>query len=702
MSPYYVALAVVMLFAAALYFYRPGQNGYGNNYYAATVKSMLTSWHNFFFASFDPGGFVTVDKPPLGFWLQAGSVWLFGFSGFSLMLPQALAAILSIALLFHLVNRAFGPEAALIAAAVMAVTPIMVADSRVNELDSILLLTLLLAAWACTAAAERANLRLLLLSFALVGLAFNVKMLQAFLVLPALYLLYLLGSAVKLPRRLLHVALATILLAAVSLSWAVAVDLTPPGQRPYIGSSRNNTVVDLITGHNGLERLGLPSGFQAPPGPQPIAITQTPPNGQQAPGPAPYPRSPGGPPSNLPTGPGPAGRLEGGPPGPLRLFNRELAGQVSWLLPLALLGLVAAAMQSRLRLPLNRKHQALLLWSAWLGTCAALFSFTSGLFHPYYVVMLAPAISALAGAGLVALYKHYNRTAALTGTQDRIPGIGSMSSGARAARPRAEGGGDSQTPTPDPGPPNPAQPWLGWLLPVAILVTAALQIPIVAYFPTWAAWLIPTVGLPCLAIATALVVRLWLGPVRYGAPEPWIKGTVAAAFLLLLTGPTAWSLATALAAVNGVLPYAVPQLLSAGNSPRNPLPYPSTDSEFVEYLHANNSGERYLVATQSAQVAAPIILSTGQPVMALGGFSGGDPILTPQQILGLVAGHTVRFFLLAGSGPGARSDLSPWVMSTCKAVPDRLWRAGSPSTNRPFTPAAGPDIQLYDCAGVRP
>src|SRR5262249_50799288 len=147
--------------------YRAGQIGYGNNYYAATVKSMLTSWHNFFFASFDPGGFVTVDKPPLGFWLQAGSAWLFGFSGFSLMLPQALAAVLSIALLFHLVNRAFGPVAALIAAVSMAVTPIVVADSRVNELDSMLLLTLLLAAWACTAAAEKGSLGLLLLSFAL-------------------------------------------------------------------------------------------------------------------------------------------------------------------------------------------------------------------------------------------------------------------------------------------------------------------------------------------------------------------------------------------------------------------------------------------------------------------------------------------------------------------------------------------------------
>src|SRR5919199_2533136 len=228
-----LALAAILILSASLNLFRLTSEGYGNTYYAAAVKDMLTSWHNFFFVSFD-AGFVSVDKPPLGLWVQAASAYLFGFNGLSLLLPQALAGILSVALLYYLVRRAFGPVAGLLAALALAVTPISVAVQRNNNVDALLILALLLAAWAFIVAAERGSLRLLLLGVVMVGLGFNIKMLQAFLVLPAFYLMYLLAANTTWRRRLLHLGAATVVLLAVSLSWAVAVELTPSTERPYV------------------------------------------------------------------------------------------------------------------------------------------------------------------------------------------------------------------------------------------------------------------------------------------------------------------------------------------------------------------------------------------------------------------------------------------------------------------------------------
>ncbi|HIQ00698.1 MAG TPA: phospholipid carrier-dependent glycosyltransferase, partial [Anaerolineales bacterium] len=257
-----VALAGVLLLVVFLSFFRLEQEGYGNLYYAAAVKSMLTDGHNFFFVSFDPGGFVTVDKPPLGLWVQAASAALLGFSGFSLILPQALAGVLSVGLIYHLMRRTFGPTAGLLAAAVLALTPISVAANRNNTMDSQLVLVLLLAAWTVLRAVETGRLRWLLVCAVLVGLGFNIKMLQAYMVLPAFYLLYLLASPLRWWKRLLHLALATAVLLTISLAWAVAVDLTPPDERPYVGSSQSNSALELIIGHNGLSRL-LPGGLRA-------------------------------------------------------------------------------------------------------------------------------------------------------------------------------------------------------------------------------------------------------------------------------------------------------------------------------------------------------------------------------------------------------------------------------------------------------
>ncbi len=233
-----VILAMIMALAGFLSLYAIWNEGYGNQYYAAAVKSMLTSFHNFFFVSFDGGGFVSVDKPPLGLWIQAISALIFGFQGWSLILPQALAAVISTALVYHLVRRSFGNPAGLIAALVFALTPILAAVSRTNDFDTMVVLFVLLAAWAVMVAAERGSLKLLLLSVGLVGLGFNIKMLQAWMVLPAIYLLYWLSPALAPRKKIGHLLAATVVLLIVSLSWAAVVDLTPAepaalrGQQP--------------------------------------------------------------------------------------------------------------------------------------------------------------------------------------------------------------------------------------------------------------------------------------------------------------------------------------------------------------------------------------------------------------------------------------------------------------------------------------
>src|SRR5438309_2174151 len=202
-----LALAVVMLVSIFMNFYQLGQNGFGNLYYASAIRSMLDNWRNFFFVAFDPGGFVSLDKPPLGFWLQVVSAKIFGFTPFSVFLPQALAGILSVALLYHLVQRHFGVVAGLLAALALAVSPISVVTNRNNTIDSTLALALLLAAWAVIHAAENGNLRWLLLSAVFVGVGFNIKMAEAYLVIPALVMTYLLCAPRKLWTRIWHLSL---------------------------------------------------------------------------------------------------------------------------------------------------------------------------------------------------------------------------------------------------------------------------------------------------------------------------------------------------------------------------------------------------------------------------------------------------------------------------------------------------------------
>jgi 4-amino-4-deoxy-L-arabinose transferase-like glycosyltransferase len=216
---------------------------------------MTTSWHNLLYNAFDPAGFISVDKPPVALWMQVASVKLFGFSGLSVLLPQVLEGVAAVALVYHLVQRWFGTAAGLLAALFLAITPVSVAINRSNNTDSCLVLVLLLAAWALTRAAEAGSRRLLLLSRALIGLGFNIKMLAAYVVLPTFVLVYFLGAPRAWRRRLVDLILATLVLVAVSLPWMLAYDLTPSDQRPFVGSSEHNSMLELAFGHNGIGRF---------------------------------------------------------------------------------------------------------------------------------------------------------------------------------------------------------------------------------------------------------------------------------------------------------------------------------------------------------------------------------------------------------------------------------------------------------------
>src|SRR5438874_6334666 len=394
------ALGGILLISIVMNFYQLGKNGFGS-YYPAAVLSMMDNWHNFFFAAYDPGGFVSIDKPPVGFWLEVASAKLFGFNSVSILLPQALAGMLSVLLLYYLVRRHFGVVAGLLAALALALNPISILTNRNVTIDSTLTLVLLLGAWTVLKAAETGRLRWLLLSAAIVGIGFNVKMLEAYLVVPAYGLLYLLAAPISLWKRIGQLALAGVVLLAISLSWALVVDLTPASLRPYVGSSQNNSEISLALGYNGINRLigqfGRGGNATAPGGNRRARPTfpGTPPvsaNGNAA--------------QELPAGFG--GAFESGAPGPLRLFNEPLAGQIAWLLPMAILGAVALAWQRRPRLQEDRQQQSLVFWGTWLLTMGVFFSVAS-FFHQYYMAEMAPAICALFGIGLVVMWQDYRR-----------------------------------------------------------------------------------------------------------------------------------------------------------------------------------------------------------------------------------------------------------------------------------------------------
>lgn len=653
--PHRVALLAITLLSTYFNFWMLGQNGYGNLYYAAAVKSMGSNLHAFFFVSLDPAGFVTVDKPPLGFWMQVVSTKILGFTPFAIFLPQALAGVLSVVILYWLVRRHFGVVAGLLAALALAVSPISVVTNRNNTIDSTLMLALLLGAWTTFRAIESGQLRWLILTAVCVGLGFNIKMLEAYLVVPAFLLAFLLGANMPWVRRITQVLISGGVMVALSLAWVLAVDFIPAALRPYVGSTQNNSELSLALGYNGLQRLlGMGGGTGGAPGG--IGGAGGRPQGGPPSGFNPEAFGSGGAFGPPPSASGAAGGPDGGAgtsvgmfntgnPGLFRLFTTPLGGQIVWLLPLALIGMLALALQSPFRPRENRQQQSLVMWGTWLVTMVIFFSAAS-FFHQYYLSQMAPAIAALVGIGIVTMWRQY-----------LVPG------------------------------------WHGWLLPLALGITGAEQILIISSDPTWGIWLIPVIAVPTLIAAVGLTIAR-LRP-EISIPQRVKVAVVGLGLFALLAAPTVWSAYPALSNAASDLPVAgsAAQFGAAGGSTQ-------VNTGLIKYLEAHQGSATYLVATPSSNTADPIILATGKAVMALGGFTGSDPILTTTQLQTMVKAGTIHYFLLdstgtGGGGPGGgQSTLTQWVQHQCTTVAASAYQSTTTTTTQG---GFGGAQQLYVC-----
>ncbi|SNT49415.1 4-amino-4-deoxy-L-arabinose transferase [Actinomadura meyerae] len=646
------ALWAVLIAAAALYAWGLGESGHANAYYSAAVKSGTQSWKAFFFGSLDAGSYITVDKPPMALWAMGISARILGFGTWSLLLPQVAAGVAAVAVVHATVRGAFGHAAAVTAAAVLALTPITVAINRDNNPDTLLVLLMACAAWAVQRAVATGRARPLLLAAFLTGCGFNTKMLQAFLVVPAFALAYLIAARPGLGRRVLHLLAAGAVLAASSLWWVLAVDLVPARSRPYIGGSTDGTAWDLVIGYNGFGRiLGQTGG----------------PGGRGGPG-----AGPGG---------GPGGGF-GGEPGAGRLFNDIIGGQISWLIPFAVLALAAGLVLLRRRPRTDPARAALILWGGWLAVHYTVFSFAQGTFHPYYTTAMAPAVAALTGAGAVLLTGAHRRGAA--GTQVLAAGIAATGAWAFLLLDRTPGW----------------HPWLRWAIAAAtVLAVAALL----------AGRLVPRAGTRATAAGLVLAAAAALaGPGAYAASasSTIVNGTNPLAGPATgrgfgmpggrggppaipggrgMPGGPAGAPTGAPGAPGG---FGEPGGLGGRRPPRQngtgpDAPAPGgpgqgargpraagpggfggrIDEQMIAYLEKNQGGATWLVAVSSAQEAASIILATGRPAIAMGGFTGADPAMTTGKLQSYVRDGKLRYILLGGRmGPGGGdSSVTAWV-----------------------------------------
>jgi 4-amino-4-deoxy-L-arabinose transferase-like glycosyltransferase len=383
----HLIVIVVMMLTLGLLVFNIKTIGDANTYYTAAVKSMLQSWNNFFFIAAEPGGAVSVDKPPLGLWVEAVFGFIFGVSGLSLAIPNVIAGVLDIPLIYILVKKYMGELAGIIAALVLALTPIFVATHRHNTLDGMLVFTLLLATWTFINATETGKLRWLLAGGILIGIGFNIKMMQALLPMPALYTLYALGSREGWLKKGLNLLLTTALFVGVSLAWVITVDRTPESQRPFVGSTLTNRVFELIFDYNAAKRI---FDIEAP---QAGDLQTAQEDGPNLP---PLPRF---------NGSGISYVQQTGVAGVFRFFTPPLSRQMSWLLPFALFSLLLAVFGSRIKFPVESPiHKSLILWGGWMLTCLVFFSIISGIFHPYYIMIGVPPFCAMIAVGFTLLW----------------------------------------------------------------------------------------------------------------------------------------------------------------------------------------------------------------------------------------------------------------------------------------------------------
>ncbi len=619
-----LAIGGLAVLSGFLYFVNLTVSGYANTYYAMAAQAASQSWSALFFGALDSQGFITVDKPPLATALLGLSVRLFGVSSWSILLPEALLGVGTVLVLFLAVRRSFGRRAATLAGVLMALTPVAVLIFRYDNPDAPLTFLLVCAAWALGRGLERGSVRWAVLAGTLIGMAFLTKYLQAWVVLPAFALAWYVAAPGSVRRRLAGLVASAVAVVVSSLWWVAIVELLPAADRPYIGGSQTNSALELLLGYDGLGRIfSMARGDGAP-------------------------------------GTGGGGGF-GGDPGLLRLFNAAFGGQIAWLLPAALLSILAAVAIHRRTGRTDRRVAGYVLWGTWLVVHALVFSFMAGIIHPYYSVAMAPAIAALVAAIAIELWDRRSIVAARL-----VLAIGVVATGVTA-----------------------------WLL--------------LERTPSF----VPGLGIGALGLSLAAALLLGIPP---SSVRPAVgRAGLALALVAALGGPLAYAGATMQTAFSGGDPAAGPQGVSGFGGPGGfggGLDGGAATQALADYLVANKGSARWIVAANTSMTAAPIQLATGEPVMTMGGFNGSDPAPTLAELQAAIRSGELRFVLLGGGGPAGgfpdgglggdgtqvgpgggqgggpgggavASQRTAWVTSACTQVT-----------------IDGSTSNLYDCAGA--
>lgn len=577
-------------------------------FYASAVRSMTDSPTAFFFGSFDPGNSITLDKLPGFLWPQALSAMLFGFHPWALVLPQAVEGVACVLLLHVLVRRWAGVPAGLLAAGFLTLTPVTVGLGRSIVEDAPFVLLLLLAAEATWRAVERARLRTLLLAGVWVGVAFQCKMLEAWAVLPALGVTYLVAAPTTWRRRAGHMALAGVVTMAVSVSWMVVATVVPAQSRPFIDGTTDNSAYSMVVGYNFLSRfdaVGVDAG-----GTGSVATGQA---AHHASG----------------SGPGMGDSV-------LKMFSPGLATQTGWLYPLAALGLAWGLAVVWRRRPgrTDRMFTGYLLWGVWLATFFAAFSFGSVTGHTYYMGVVAVALSALSGAGLVRAWRAWQRR------------------GRRA-----------------------------WVLPTVIAVNVVWCVALTLCYRHFLSWQGPA----AVVLAVVSLALLGLRRTRLAQRPRIAMAGLAAGLAAVMLIPTVWSASALSPRYNqpGGMARVGPASRPGGGGPSRLTP---ARERFLAYLEAHRGGAKYLAAVPAWSDASAYILAANAPMLPMGGFTGQVPYPTPRAMQRLISSGELRYVGLRHPHKKGRhhTALAPdaaavahWVTTHCTQVPASAYGGGA-------------------------
>jgi 4-amino-4-deoxy-L-arabinose transferase-like glycosyltransferase len=614
------ALLGLLAGTALLYLVGLGRNGWSNEFYAAAVQAGTKSWKAFLFGSVDSSNFITVDKPAGFLWPMELSARIFGLNSWSLLVPQALEGVTTVGVLYATVRRWFGPAAGLIAGVVTALTPVATLMFRFDNPDAALVLVMTLGAYAITRAVESGRTRWVVLAGALVGLGFLVKMLAAFTVLPGFALVYLWAGQAPIGKRIWQLLAGGAALVVAAGWWVAIVTLTPAASRPYVGGSTDNSILNLTFDYNGLGRLtgsegafggGISGGVGGELG------RNLPEAGRGIPG-------------------GGIGGMFGGATGITRLFQDAFSGQVAWLIPAALLALAVMLWVSRRAPRTDQSRAAALVWGGWLLVTGLVFSYMSGIIHPYYTIALAPAIGALIGIGSVQLWRTRHTWLACTALAVGLAGTAV---------------------------------WAWFLLDGS---------------PGWFPWLRLVIVVAGVAAAGLVLAIRAVRPSRSGFRRLLASAPVPLAVIAGLSGPLAYSVDTSATVHTGAIPSAGPATAGSLGGPGGAFEIPggkafdipggtgaalpagagggldgqaSVSAALSKLLEAGAGRYRWGAATVTSTSAASLELgSDGVPVMAIGGFSGSDPAPTLAEFESFVAQGEIHYYV-NGGGPGGAGGL---------------------------------------------